>query len=295
MWKPQMANPQPTPFVQFSKELFDALLRSGMPATHKEIVLAVIRRTYGDHGRKSAPISQSLLQQMTGRNRNGVRMALRALIDEGVIVEVAKSSYSSAAVLALNKDYELWGKWSVDSATVLSQSQELGEVHHDGGGEVHHDGGGEVHHDGGGEVHHDGPIEYIETLETGDITSIVQIASAATNEEGREEEPPPKKRKATKPPPGLERFEEFWELYPRKVAVGKAREKWGVACKKDDPDTIIDGLKRQRCAMMERMQMGEPQFVPHASTWLNQERWRDESPGQRSILELVDEAWGGGP
>lgn len=160
-----MANPQPAPFVKFSKELFDALLLSRMPATHKELVLAVIRRTYGDHGRKEAPISQSLLQQMTARSRNGVRKSIDDLQREGVIVQVSPPSFAAPAVLKLNKDYESWGKWSVERATVVGEGQEVPQDNESGGGQGHSDGPGEGHCGGGGEGHCGGPIEDIETLE----------------------------------------------------------------------------------------------------------------------------------
>lgn len=143
-----MANPQPTPFVQFSKELFDALLVCPMPATHKEVVLAVIRHTYGGvRRRKEAPISQSLLQAMTGRHRNGISRALRELIAEGVVREVSPAGFRSAAVLGLNKDYENWGRWSVQRHTLMCLSQEVCEAHPDVGGEAHYSVGGEAHPD----------------------------------------------------------------------------------------------------------------------------------------------------
>ena len=122
-----MANPQPEPFLKFSKELFDALLLSPMPATHKEIVLAVIRRTDGDYEKHEAPISLSLLQRMTGRAASGVRRCLTSLIEEGVIVQVTPPTFRKPAVLRLNKDYEGWGRWSVESATVVADRHELRE------------------------------------------------------------------------------------------------------------------------------------------------------------------------
>jgi biotin operon repressor len=111
---PSVANPQPIPFVQVSKELFDALLRSGMPPTHKLLVFAVIRLTYGEHGAKSAPISQSLLQTKTGLSRTGVKRHMDSLLAEGVITEVTPCTHRKPAILKLNKNYEKWGQWSVE-------------------------------------------------------------------------------------------------------------------------------------------------------------------------------------
>jgi hypothetical protein len=115
-----MANPQPEPFVKFSKELFDALLLSSMPAGHKEIVLAIIRRTYGEHGQKVAPVSYSLLRRMTGRADSGIRRSVSALEHQGVIRKVAEPTFRTPALWQLNKDYEKWGAWSVRSATVVA-------------------------------------------------------------------------------------------------------------------------------------------------------------------------------
>ena len=80
-----MANPQPEPFVQFSKELFDAVLKSPMPGTHKEVVLAVIRRTYGNFGKKAAPISLTLLRDMLGRDKRHLQRCMAELQAANVI------------------------------------------------------------------------------------------------------------------------------------------------------------------------------------------------------------------
>jgi hypothetical protein len=119
-----MASPQPEPFVKFSKELFDALLLSSMPAGHKEIVLAIIRRTYGDYGKKAAPVSLSLIGRMTGRGESGIRKAIEALDGEGVIRRTAVATFRTAAHWSLNKNYEEWGRYSVHSAS-------LGGKYHD--------------------------------------------------------------------------------------------------------------------------------------------------------------------
>lgn len=108
-----MANPQPEPFVKFSRELLDAIVLSPMPTTHKEIVLAIIRLTYGDYGKKEAPISTRRLTGATGRDRRAVSRALAELVDEGVVRQTKPPSFCTPAVYRIRKDYEAWGKWSV--------------------------------------------------------------------------------------------------------------------------------------------------------------------------------------
>lgn len=70
-------------------------------------------------------------------------------------------------------------------------------------------------------------------------------------------------------------FEQFWKVCPRKAGKGAARTAWVRACRKADPPTILAGLERAKLGWRDV----EPQFIPHPATWLNQERWLDEPPG----------------
>lgn len=76
--------------------------------------------------------------------------------------------------------------------------------------------------------------------------------------------------------PDLEvEFEQFWDIYPRRVkrepafnAFKKARK-----VKKVPYETIINGLYRYIKYLEENCK--EEEFITHASTWLNQQRWED--------------------
>ena len=80
-------------------------------------------------------------------------------------------------------------------------------------------------------------------------------------------------------------FDEFWQIYPRKVDKGKAKTIWNRLCnrKKDCPqwDTLRTALIEQKKS--ERWQ--EAKFTPHPSTWLNQSRWEDD-PGQMKCYKM---------
>lgn len=67
-------------------------------------------------------------------------------------------------------------------------------------------------------------------------------------------------------------FEDFWQRYPRKVGKGQARKAYAKALKLDTHDSIMFGLSQQ----IPAMEATDKQFIPHASTWLNGERWNDE-------------------
>ena len=254
-----MANPQPTPFVQFSKELFDAILLSHMPATHKEVVLAVIRRTYGDHGKKSAPISQALLQRITGRHRNSIQRSLSELKTEGVLKQVRAPSFGCSAVWSLNKNYEAWGRWSVAKTLVVGLPHDEGPHNK---GEAHESVMSEAHESVLSEAHQDVPIEYIDTRET---KHIVQRTA-----------------------PDDSKFDAFWKLYPRKEGKGQARKAFKTAIQKAGVDAVLQGIERLAPILAER----ERQFIPLASTWLNGERWTDEIPVQKSGMEQLREKYG---
>jgi hypothetical protein len=65
----------------------------------------------------------------------------------------------------------------------------------------------------------------------------------------------------------------FWDIWPRKVGKGQARSAWRAAVKKTDPGDIIAAAEAY--ADNVRDFGTETRFIPHASTWLNGERWAD--------------------
>jgi DNA replication protein DnaC len=74
-------------------------------------------------------------------------------------------------------------------------------------------------------------------------------------------------------------FENFWLLYPRKVAKLDARKAW-LRLKPAQAAECLTSLVGWRKVWMAR---GELEFVPHAATWLNGERWEDELPATQTM------------
>lgn len=71
-------------------------------------------------------------------------------------------------------------------------------------------------------------------------------------------------------------FDEFWSVYPRKVAKGPAFKAWQKQVDETDAfmaQAVIEDLKK-------RTRLGYWSFdktkIPHAATWLNARRWEDE-------------------
>lgn len=69
-------------------------------------------------------------------------------------------------------------------------------------------------------------------------------------------------------------FDDFWALYPRRVAKKEARHAWAKIDAKHYP-TILTALYEWARIWNDR---GEPQYTPHPATWLNGERWEDDFP-----------------
>ena len=73
---------------------------------------------------------------------------------------------------------------------------------------------------------------------------------------------------------------EFWPLYPRKVAKKAAKEKARAKGRTElERKQIMAGLKLQLRDMTER----ERQFIPYPAVWLNQERYNDEPETQEPV------------
>lgn len=71
-----------------------------------------------------------------------------------------------------------------------------------------------------------------------------------------------------------EQFNEFWQLYPRKVSKKTAARSYEKALKAGHKhEDILAGLQAQLAAGLFNQ---ETKYQPHAATWLNGERWADE-------------------
>ena len=76
-------------------------------------------------------------------------------------------------------------------------------------------------------------------------------------------------------------FDAFWSAYPRRVGKGAARKAFAKAITKVDLQTMLDALERRKSSNQWAKDGGE--FVPHPSTWLNQERWEDDLDSEGGI------------
>ena len=84
-----------------------------------------------------------------------------------------------------------------------------------------------------------------------------------------------------------EDFAVFWKAYPRKESKVQARKAFAKADAR--LDMLLQALEAQKQTEQWRRDGG--QFIPYASTWLNQRRWEDEAPTQESKVEESADDW----
>jgi len=90
--------------------------------------------------------------------------------------------------------------------------------------------------------------------------------------------------------PVPEQFDEFWTVYPRKKAKEAARKAYLAALKRGaGHEEILDGAVayRDECERERR----EERFVAHASTWLNQGRWKDHLEEPNRATHVTRSIW----
>jgi len=69
-------------------------------------------------------------------------------------------------------------------------------------------------------------------------------------------------------------FDVFWNQYPKKQGKATAKKAFIKALKKVDWGIMMEALRKQSASHDWTKDGG--QYIPMASTWLNQERWEDE-------------------
>ena len=80
----------------------------------------------------------------------------------------------------------------------------------------------------------------------------------------------------------VEQFKQFWDKYPRKTAKAQAQKVFARALTKIDFDDMMKKLE----LFISLHKETKKEFIPHASTWLNQERWNDEYEQPTNNLDL---------
>jgi hypothetical protein len=82
-------------------------------------------------------------------------------------------------------------------------------------------------------------------------------------------------------------FDEFWSLYPRKIAKANARKAWTKLSA--EQQLLAAKAINTHCEYWKAKET-ELEFIPHASSWLNGERYEDELVIEPK-KEKIDKKW----
>lgn len=85
----------------------------------------------------------------------------------------------------------------------------------------------------------------------------------------------------------VDRFDDFWSVFPRREARGQAERAWKAALKLVDAETIIDGARRYAASRAGQ----DPQYTKMGATWLNGKCWDDQPPTEQPWTERPDAQW----
>ncbi len=81
--------------------------------------------------------------------------------------------------------------------------------------------------------------------------------------------------------PARDGFEEFWKEYPRKVGRQDALKAWNKCKTLPEIESLLAIVRSWKSSPEWQKDAG--QFIPHAATWLNGNRWEDEVPNGRHV------------
>lgn len=212
-----------------------------LPAAQKAVLLALAHCMNGKTGRCFP--SQKEICRMTGLSLATVKRSLDALEEEVVIsrTKTVKGGYQSNDEYTLNHEYSSQRAPLTESPAQpepSSHSQEVGLTVTESGAH------------GERAVEPTGTQPEVNTEIT--LTDLELIAS---------EDIPFS-------------FNDFWQLWPRSEGKKPASEAWARAVKREKPAVIYEAALKY----VDHPHRPARQFVPHATTWLNQDRWADPLP-----------------
>lgn len=198
-------------------------------------LILIIWRYTYGFGKKEAELSVSFLTEATEIAKRQVIRELTKLIEMNVIQVVSEQIGTRSRIIRFNKDYESW-----KVVEVTNQTSQL-------------------------------------ELFSGDELVTPEVTKKTSLEGSRGDGLDTQKRKYLKK--GFKEkesmFETFYSLYPRKVNKSYASKTWSKLCKNDsfEPDIVIANTINfaETCKLLETGN----KYIPHASTFLNQERWKD--------------------
>ena len=103
-----MASPQrENGHTDIAHEVLEALMKAKLTGTQWDLVVAVIRKTWG-WKKKEDYIPLTQFQKLTDRNRSLISRELSVLQDRNILQQTKKPTFGKSAKWKFNKDWESW-------------------------------------------------------------------------------------------------------------------------------------------------------------------------------------------
>jgi len=103
-----MANPQKeNGYTAIANEIMEALMKYRIPGEKMQVLLCVIRMTYGFVGRRDVELSNNKIAQLTGLKRQNVIRSL-SWLESKLILSRIKTDSKRTNTLKFNKDFDGW-------------------------------------------------------------------------------------------------------------------------------------------------------------------------------------------
>jgi predicted transcriptional regulator len=81
----------------------------------------------------------------------------------------------------------------------------------------------------------------------------------------------------------LKAFDDFWELYPKKVAKADALRAWTKAIKRKSPDELVKLTK-----VYSEGKLPDMTYIPYPASWLNKELYDSvEEPKEKTLAKPI--------
>ncbi|MBB3132164.1 phage replication O-like protein O [Paenibacillus rhizosphaerae] len=239
-------------FAPIANEILDTICQYTFNGAQLRIVLKIWRLTYG-YGRKDHDFSISFLQQTTGLSDRTIKKEIAALVKDRVLIVTKQETSTTARRLAFNKDYDQW---------TISKS-----------------GDNPVHQDDLFSMTEGKDCSPPDDVARGEVlfTPGGKYPSPQDGVLGGSIVPPYKEKDLLKKSikDNIALFDQFYEIYPRKVSKKKAQESWNRLCKQEgfNPSLAIEQTRNfaETCKLLKTA----TKFIPHPSTYLNQKRYED--------------------
>ncbi len=115
--------------------------------------------------------------------------------------------------------------------------------------------------------------ESVSTLEGPDASPV--LVTGKNPGSGADPDPDQGRSTSAKRAELTERFTRFWKEYPNKAAKEPALREW-LKRAPDETLTLLIIAKLREHKALPQWRKNDGEFIPHARTWLHQQRWKDE-------------------